>query len=655
MIATKNNSIQVESNVQGEKIAMGIDPAAMAHIMSILTDLYSDPEYAVIREYSTNAFDSHVEAGQTRPIEVTLPTDLAPFLTIRDFGIGLDAEGIESIYSLYGASTKRNTNDQVGMLGLGCKSALTYTSQFTLVGIKDGVRTVVSISRDDDGTGAMTIIDSGPTDEGNGVEVKIPVKRFNNIEKKARNFFRFWTPGTVLVNGVAPDPVDGLYVTDNILLANNMSNQDYVVMGNVPYPVDLSVYFQDGDTGIVAFVDIGTVEFTPSREALYYGNTTNATIEAIKEDYKANVEGAVERTIAEADTFQEAFRRAHFWRTLLGRRIKPSYKGIEIPDQLVADDGNQFVLTSANSNKLSSHNRVKAVNANALIHGIIIHGYDLTNFTATHKKKIAKYCHDNGIAADHYILIDPKPNMQWIEPEKLHNWEDIKAIKLEINRVYAATNRPKGSYDVYVDGEHEEGTPADEIDTSKPICYINTTDDGKDMFYHIGGNVLKRLEWKGTVVALASNRVDKFLRDFPKAKPAQKVVARLYKLHSKKVTERDYLIAEVKRQGSLFKRACEYFDPNKVNDPEVKDAIALHDADTSEAYKTLYNTFSNEIVRWCGAERKMAAAVSFSNPFDKYDLLRLSYAKPSSTEMKHIYTYMNAIYAQSLIDQMKKA
>jgi sensor histidine kinase regulating citrate/malate metabolism len=134
MIATKNNSIQVESNVQGEKIAMGIDPAAMAHIMSILTDLYSDPEYAVIREYSTNAFDSHIEAGQTRPIEVTLPTDLAPFLTIRDFGIGLDAEGIESIYSLYGASTKRNTNDQVGMLGLGCKSALTY--KITIDGLR---------------------------------------------------------------------------------------------------------------------------------------------------------------------------------------------------------------------------------------------------------------------------------------------------------------------------------------------------------------------------------------------------------------------------------------------------------------------------------------------------------------------------------------
>ena len=41
-------------------------------------------------------------------------------------------EDIHSIYSQYGESTKRGTNAQNGMLGLGCKSALTYTNQFTM-------------------------------------------------------------------------------------------------------------------------------------------------------------------------------------------------------------------------------------------------------------------------------------------------------------------------------------------------------------------------------------------------------------------------------------------------------------------------------------------------------------------------------------------
>lgn len=67
-----------EGNLGGETVAMSVDAASMAHVMSILTDLYSDPVLAVIREYSTNAFDSHVEAGVQRPIEVSLPNAMSP-------------------------------------------------------------------------------------------------------------------------------------------------------------------------------------------------------------------------------------------------------------------------------------------------------------------------------------------------------------------------------------------------------------------------------------------------------------------------------------------------------------------------------------------------------------------------------------------------
>ena len=78
-----------------------------------MIDLYSDPELAVIREYSTNAFDAHIEAGVTRPIEITTPTHLCPFFKVRDYGFGLDVEDIREIYSQYGASTKRESDDVV--------------------------------------------------------------------------------------------------------------------------------------------------------------------------------------------------------------------------------------------------------------------------------------------------------------------------------------------------------------------------------------------------------------------------------------------------------------------------------------------------------------------------------------------------------------
>src|SRR5512146_2284489 len=147
----ERTTIAVDSTVKGEDVAMSIDQTALAHIMNVLTDLYADPELAVIREYSTNALDSHIEAGISRPIEVTTPTALRPLFTVRDYGVGLDADDIRDIYSRYGASTKRQTNDAVGMLGLGCKSALAYVDQFTLAGITGGQRMLVSIARDETG------------------------------------------------------------------------------------------------------------------------------------------------------------------------------------------------------------------------------------------------------------------------------------------------------------------------------------------------------------------------------------------------------------------------------------------------------------------------------------------------------------------------
>ena len=98
---------------------MSIDPSGMAHVMSILTNLYADAPLAVLREYATNARDSHVAAGTDRPIEVDLPSDLNPTLVIRDFGVGLSEAEIIDVYARYGASTKRDTNDQVGAFGLG--------------------------------------------------------------------------------------------------------------------------------------------------------------------------------------------------------------------------------------------------------------------------------------------------------------------------------------------------------------------------------------------------------------------------------------------------------------------------------------------------------------------------------------------------------
>lgn len=646
MIYTKNNNIDVQSTISGTKVAMEIDEAARVHIMNLLTDLYSDPEAAIIREYSTNARDSHVEAGNAAPIEITTPTSLNPVLRIRDYGIGLDAQGIADIYSKYGASTKRDSNDFNGMLGLGCKSALTYTSQFTLIGVKNGMKTPVVIGREEDGTGSMTWLDPSPTTEPNGVEIQIPVKNVDRINDKVKAFFRFWTPGTVLVDGEQPEPITGLKVTDEmIVVPTELEGQDYVVMGNVAYPADLGIFNAYGKkTALVAYVEIGDVAFTPSREALYECPQTDETLAAIKECYKLNIDAAVTNSIADAADAIEAFKLAAQWRSTLNRKITVTYQGAEVPADIEAPDNHRFTVSSAGAYKPGEHDRMKSVPANSVINGLFVYDFHV-NFTAAHKKKLVKYCEQQGIDPKFFILSPHKPDATFIPADKIIDYADVKAVKLEYNRSgnYAG-GRLKGSYDIYIGGSSRTEVPADKLDTSKGICYLDTTLHGKEIDWTIA-QALKDGGYKGTLVLLTANRVDKFNRDFPKAKTVGKVLAGIYNRMVKKVTERDVLIEKVR---SEIDSSWRQIDPATINDPALREALMMRKEATSPAWKMINDTFCNyQIRRIAGVETYTRQDVEFNDPTDDYKVAQhmLRYCD----DIDHVVLYLNAVYADKLI------
>ena len=124
MITTSSNQTLKQSQ-EFTSYSFGIKQSGISHIFNVLRNqLYSDKVLAVIREYSTNAVDAHIEVGKKdTPIKVTLPNPLSLDFKVRDFGRGLTEREIGEIYAMYGESTKRGTNEQIGQLGLGCKSA----------------------------------------------------------------------------------------------------------------------------------------------------------------------------------------------------------------------------------------------------------------------------------------------------------------------------------------------------------------------------------------------------------------------------------------------------------------------------------------------------------------------------------------------------
>ena len=126
-----------------------IDAEDMSWILQILsTNLYSDPVGSLIREYSSNAWDANVEAGnRDKPIEVGIQTtpDKGTYWYVTDLGPGLSPERIDTVYRKFGKSTKRASNEAIGMMGLGKFSGLSYTNEVFISTIKSALSDYIDV------------------------------------------------------------------------------------------------------------------------------------------------------------------------------------------------------------------------------------------------------------------------------------------------------------------------------------------------------------------------------------------------------------------------------------------------------------------------------------------------------------------------------
>lgn len=361
-VRSKSNLKDVESE------NMSIDEEGLAHIIRVVTDLYADPDSACLREYSANGLDSHVEAGQTRPIEITLPTNANPTLIFQDWGMGLSKHGLANYYAKYGASTKRKSNKFIGALGLGCKSALSMTPSFTITAVKDGQKIVAILHRGEDGVGKIEYVMEIETDEPNGVKVAIPVSdNINEYKAKAKAIFITWDRGTVLVDGKEPD----LSITSDTdfvklgkagyLSRNGVESSRFgysrngsiiVNMGGIGYPVDgkqmeiLMNNIKDdqfplsmrstlasiksairNNLTLVVNVDLGDVDLVPSRESVRWTRKSfdavtlrmkdailalpNALADDFK-DCKSHVEVLAKNVLGFAESFRAIYKQVQW-------------------------------------------------------------------------------------------------------------------------------------------------------------------------------------------------------------------------------------------------------------------------------------------------------------------------------------------------------
>lgn len=281
-----------------ESQLMTIDMTNAAFIMESLTNLYSDPYLSVIREYVANGIDSHIEAGNDAPVEVTLPNDWSPLLVIKDQGVGMSRDDVFR-YGTYGSSDKRDNLEVVGNFGMGSKSALAITNSFTIYAVKDGEYTVANIGRNDEGHGQVDIITNEPTDQPNGVTISIPIapRSFWSIKDKAERVVQYLPAGRVSIDGTLNTDIrstltqisDDVFVSEGAWGKTNVLGISVTVVSggfgySVPYEeisrIDdiLGNTFLAVPTQMVIDVPTGSVDLTPSRESLRMTSRTRDLI-----------------------------------------------------------------------------------------------------------------------------------------------------------------------------------------------------------------------------------------------------------------------------------------------------------------------------------------------------------------------------------------
>jgi hypothetical protein len=217
-----------------------------------------------------------------------------------------------TLYTTYFRSTRNDSNDAVGCLGLGSKAPFAYADSFTVEAFKDGEKRVYAAHRDSNGSPTFCLMDTVPTEEENGIKVSLPVDKndCDRFAKEATKTYQYFK--------VRPEiNAQLLYNTERSLLTDKSGKWDFtttrgdnfVIMGQIAYPIDESSvgdHYDDNDkianflwhtSGLRLHLEIGDVDITPSREALSYTPETKKNIrnviQTVIDDIKESVEDAI--------------------------------------------------------------------------------------------------------------------------------------------------------------------------------------------------------------------------------------------------------------------------------------------------------------------------------------------------------------------------
>ena len=279
--------------------------AMNAKAFKVLSDsLYQNKIGSIVREVSCNALDAHIMADKADlPFVIHLPDSFEPWFSVQDFGVGISPNAMFTVFCKYFESTKDDSNNQIGAFGLGAKSPMAYTDQFTVTSITDGMKRMYSVFVAETGLPSIIEMDVSDTDEGNGVEIRMSAKRedFSKFASETATQLRFFKVKPTVLNAASSFAFKAISQdlaidSEHVAICNTGAGYGdawaHIIQGNVGYPLDVSqlndkiskenaALLQALNGAQVRFYfNIGDIGVTASREGVEYNKHTIANIDA---------------------------------------------------------------------------------------------------------------------------------------------------------------------------------------------------------------------------------------------------------------------------------------------------------------------------------------------------------------------------------------
>jgi len=447
-LSTNNTSLATNIDKAAD---FGINDNDLSHIMGILrSQIYSDKLLAVIREYSTNAMDANKEAGYAGPINVTIPNAFQPTLSFRDYGKGMSDEEVINTYIKYGNSTKRNSNDYTGCLGIGSKAGFAYGDTFTIISYQRMYITTWLARIDESKRGTISIVNKtvNKSNIKTGVEIQVPIRKadIDTCTQKAKDFFKYWKlQPTINIDIEQPNYLEQTEDYSILDRSYKYHAKARVLMGNIVYPIDTeqlpsSASLLLATDTVIVNAPLGCLDIAANRETLEYSQRTIDGLAAIAHNVICDLSNNLTKSIKHCSTRIQASLEATKYDNILKSELLTKIqtaatwnghrllKRIDFNDSGTVSHSLQSSYRSGNKNyKNKKDTQIHSISLNKNIRLCVHDESQFTETNATRRVRTLQAKYDD-VDLVYYVI--PKAKLQSVVPKLTpQDYQDLDQVK----------------------------------------------------------------------------------------------------------------------------------------------------------------------------------------------------------------------------------